>query len=121
MLYLCKYRSEALLFGREEAFRYHSAAEENAFTNFSLFRLLLGYVSAHNRMYLMDKNMAMISYELEYALLQYQQLIIEKNFAEAEKVFPSIRKDNHLKVAKFLEMNENKELAYMITPDTIHK
>jgi len=69
----------------------------------------------------MDKSLNMISYELNYYLIQYQQAVIIKDLSNAEKIFPSIPKELYLKVAKFLESNDLKELAYSITPDKTHK
>jgi coatomer subunit beta' len=69
----------------------------------------------------MDKSLTMVSYELNYQLIQYQQAVIANDQENANKIFTTIPKELHLKVAKFLETNERKELAYMITPDPTHK
>ncbi len=82
---------------------------------------MLGYVAAQNRLYLIDKSMTMICFELLNQVLQYEQAIAEKNFEAAEKLLATIPKEVHLKIAKFLEINEYKELAYNITPDATHK
>ncbi len=78
-------------------------------------------MAGQNRLYLMDKAMTMINQELLYSVLQYQQAIVEKNFEGAEKLLSTVPKDSHLKLAKFLETNDYKELAYNITPDPTHK
>ena len=69
----------------------------------------------------MDKNLTMICYELFHPLLQYQQAIVEHNFEAAEKLLQSVPKEAYLKLAKFLETNDQKELAYTLTPDPTHK
>ena len=83
--------------------------------------LLLGYVSSLNRVFLIDKGLTLVSYELLQSVVQYQQAILDKDLAAAEKLLPEVPKEVHLKLAKFLETNEYKELAYTITPDPSHK
>jgi coatomer subunit beta' len=63
----------------------------------------------------------MYSYELLQSVLQYQQAILEQDFDAADKLFSSIPSSAHLKLAKFLEVNEYKDYAYKITPDATHK
>jgi coatomer subunit beta' len=70
---------------------------------------------------LIDKGFEVISFELNFNLVQYQQAIAEKDFENAEKIFGTIPKELHLKAAKFLEINDLKELAFKITPDPQHK
>ena len=83
--------------------------------------LLLGYVPAQNRLYLIDKLMTMVNYELLYQVVQYEQAIIQGNFEGAAKLLLTVPKEAHLKLAKFLEINEFKELAYKVTPELTHK
>lgn len=83
--------------------------------------LLLGYMGSLGRLFLVDKELNLYSYELLQPVLQYQQAVLEKDFELAEKLFPSIPPNAHLKLAKFLEINEYKDYAYKITPDAGHK
>ncbi len=83
--------------------------------------LLLGYVSNLNRVFLIDKGLTLISYELLHSVVKYQEAILEKDFEAAEKLLADVPKEAHLKLAKFLETNEYKELAYNVTPDLSHK
>lgn len=122
LLRLCQRRPQALLPPWQEALGGHTSPEEDVNADAYLGdRLLLGYVAGQNRLYLMDKAMTMINQELLYSVLQYQQAIVEKNFEGAEKLLSTVPKDSHLKLAKFLETNDYKELAYNITPDPTHK
>lgn len=83
--------------------------------------VLLGYVQNLNKLFLMDKGLSIYCYDLNYNLIQYQQAVLLKNLESAQKILPLIPKELHLKVAKFLESNEYKELAYQITPEPSHK
>lgn len=64
---------------------------------------LLGYVSNENRLYLNDKDMSIVTYELLLSVLEYQTAVMRKDFEIADKVLPSIPKDQRTRVAHFLE------------------
>lgn len=83
--------------------------------------LLLGYVATQNRLYLLDKDFELYSYELLQSVLLYQQAILEEDFETAEQLIKKVPKEAHLRLAKFLESNDCKELAYELTPDATHK
>lgn len=83
--------------------------------------LLLGYVASQNRVYLLDKDFELYSYELLQSVLLYQQAILNKDFTEAEQLIKNIPIEAYLKLAKFLEANDCKEIAYNLTPDPTHK
>eukprot|EP01022_Parablepharisma_sp_SALTPOND_P018675 TRINITY_DN3091_c0_g1_i1.p1 TRINITY_DN3091_c0_g1~~TRINITY_DN3091_c0_g1_i1.p1 ORF type:complete len:534 (+),score=55.08 TRINITY_DN3091_c0_g1_i1:1008-2609(+) len=83
--------------------------------------LLLGYVPGQNRVFLIDKSLTLVSYELLQSVIKYQEYILGKDFDTAEKLLQDVPKEAHLKLAKFLETNDYKELAYNVTPDPTHK
>jgi coatomer subunit beta' len=82
-----------------------------------LHRMLLSYIPQHNRVYLIDKSLNIYSYCILKSILDYQQAIINQDFKEADTLLEQIPKENIPKLAKFLEANEMKELAYKITTD----
>ena len=47
---------------------------------------LLGYIPRDNRMYLGDKELNIVSYSLQLAVLEYQTAIMRKDFDNADKV-----------------------------------
>lgn len=81
----------------------------------------MGYLPNLNRLFLIDKDLNLYSYELLQSVLQYQQAILEQDFTTADNLFTTIPSSAHLKLAKFLEINEYKDYAYKITPDATHK
>ena len=83
--------------------------------------MLLSYISQHDRVYLIDKSLNIYSYCILKCLLDYQQSIISNDLVEANKLLMQIPKENIPKIAKFLEANDMKELAFQITPDTDQK
>jgi coatomer subunit beta' len=64
---------------------------------------LLGYVSNENRLYLGDKEMSIVSFELPLAVLEYQTAVMRKDFETADQVLPTIPKEQRTRVAHFLE------------------
>ena len=47
---------------------------------------LLGYIPRDNRVYLGDKEMNVVSYSLQLAVLEYQTAIMRKDFDTADRV-----------------------------------
>ena len=47
---------------------------------------LLGYIPRDNRVYLGDKELNVVSYSLQLAVLEYQTAIMRKDFDNADKV-----------------------------------
>ena len=64
---------------------------------------LLGYVSNENRLYLGDKEMSIVSFELSLAVLEYQTAVMRKDFETADQVLPTVPKEQRTRVAHFLE------------------
>lgn len=47
---------------------------------------VLGYIPKDNRVYLGDKELGVVSYSLQLAVLEYQTAIMRKDFDTADKV-----------------------------------
>ena len=80
-------------------------------------QFILGYDSKQNRLYMVDKNFNIYSYSLILAVVSYQAAILSGEVEQAQKFFSQIPETHYNKLAKFLEANEQKELAFKITPD----
>lgn len=64
---------------------------------------LLGYISSGNRLYLADKDMSIISFELSLSILEYQTAVMRKDFERSDQVLPTIPTEQRTRVAYFLE------------------
>ena len=64
---------------------------------------LLGYLAAQNRVYLIDKEFGVVSYTLLLSLIEYKTLVLRGEMEAAEELLPSIPRDQHNSVARFLE------------------
>jgi len=82
---------------------------------------LLGYIPAHNRIYLSDKELNVFGYSLSLTVVEYQTAVLRGDMDAAAELLPSIPKEHRNKVARFLETQELKELALKVTTDPDHK
>ena len=64
---------------------------------------LLGYIPAHNRVYLVDKDVKVYGYALSLNLIEYQSAILRDDVDTADEILPSIPKVQLGKVARFSE------------------
>lgn len=64
---------------------------------------LLGYINKDSRLYLSDKDLAIVSYQLLLSVLEYQTAVMRRDFDTADKVLPTIPKEQRTRVAHFLE------------------
>ena len=78
---------------------------------------ILGYDAKQNRLYMVDKNFNIYSYSLLLSVVSYQAAILNGELEEAEQVFKHIPDSHYNKLAKFLETNNHREMAFSITPD----
>lgn len=90
-------------------------------TNTDKKYFILGYDSKQNRLYLVDKSLNIVSYSLLVALVYFQAAILSDDLHGAQQFFKDIPETFHSKLAKFLEANNQKEMAFEITPDKDHK
>jgi len=64
---------------------------------------LLGYIPKDNRLYLGDKELNVISFSLLLSVLEYQTAVMRQDFETADKVLPTIPREQRNRVAHFLE------------------
>lgn len=64
---------------------------------------LLGYLPAHNRIYVTNKDMSIMSYSLSLAVVEYQSAILRGDMAAAEGLLETIPAEQRNRVARFLE------------------
>lgn len=86
-------------------------------TNSDKKHYILGYDGKLNRLYLVDKSFNIYTYSLLLSVVNYQSAILNEDIHGAEIYFKDIPQANYQKLAKFLEANDKKEMAFEITPD----
>ena len=78
---------------------------------------LLGYIPADNRLYLGDKELNVVSFQLLLSVLEYQTAVMRRDFETADKVLPTIPKEQRTRVAHFLEKQGFKQQALVVSSD----
>lgn len=63
----------------------------------------LGYIFKDNRFYLGDKELNIVSYFLLVLVLEYQIVVMWRDFSMVDKVFFIILKEQRIRVVYFLE------------------
>lgn len=69
---------------------------------------LLGYIPKDDRLYLGDKELNIVTYSLLVSVLEYQTAVMRRDFGMADKVLPTIPKEQRTRVAHFLEKQVSK-------------
>jgi coatomer subunit beta' len=82
---------------------------------------ILGYIPAHNRVYLADKDMNIFGYSLSLSVVEYQTAVLRGDMDSAAEILPTLPKEQLNKVARFLESRDLKELALQVTTDPDHQ
>ncbi|KAJ7890672.1 coatomer protein [Mycena olivaceomarginata] len=100
---------------------YFVGNESYSISPFDTPLFLLGYIPAHNRVYLVDKDMNVHSYSLSLGVVEYQTAVLRGDTDAAAEILPTLPKDQLNKVARFLEGKDLKELALKVTTDPDHK
>uniref|UniRef100_A0A3B4AGK3 Coatomer subunit beta' n=1 Tax=Periophthalmus magnuspinnatus TaxID=409849 RepID=A0A3B4AGK3_9GOBI len=82
---------------------------------------LLGYIPKDDRLYLGDKELNIVSFWLLLSVLEYQTAVMRRDFTTADRVLPTIPKEQRPRVAHFLEKQGFKQQALAVTTDPEHK
>ncbi|XP_046572197.1 coatomer subunit beta'-like isoform X3 [Haliotis rubra] len=82
---------------------------------------LLGYIPKDNRLYLGDKELNIVSYSLLVSVLEYQTAVMRRDFETADKVLPTVPREQRTRVSHFLEKQGFKSQALAVTCDPEHK
>ncbi|KAK0230129.1 coatomer protein [Armillaria fumosa] len=100
---------------------YFVGSESYTISPFDTPLYLLGYIPAHNRVYLADKDVNVYGYSLSLSVVEYQTAVLRGDMAAADEILPILPKEQLNKVARFLEGKDLKELALQVTTDPDHK
>merc|ERR1712025_1239013 len=82
---------------------------------------LLGYIPQDNRLYLGDKELNVVSFQLLLSVLEYQTAVMRRDFDTADRVLPTVPKEQRTRVAHFLEKQGFKKQALAVSSDPEHK
>ena len=76
---------------------------------------LLGYIPTDNRLYLGDKELSVVSFQLLVSVLEYQTAVMRRDFDTADRVLQTVPKEQRTRVAHFLEKQGFKKQALAVS------
>jgi coatomer subunit beta' len=82
---------------------------------------LLGYLPKESRLYLADKDFAVVSYHLDIVVMEYQTRVLRGEIDSATELLPKIHEDQRLRIAHFLEKQGYLQQAFQLTGDPDHQ
>jgi len=82
---------------------------------------LLGYIPKDNRVYLGDKDLNIVSFQVLLSVMEYQTAVMRRDFDSADVILPTIPKEQRTRVAHFLEKQGFRAQALAVTSDAEHK
>ncbi|KAG0196867.1 hypothetical protein BGX28_009673 [Mortierella sp. GBA30] len=100
---------------------YLVGGQSQAIAHFDSAHYLLGYIPRDNRLYLVDKDVNIVSYAISLSVIEYQTAVLRGDMETAETLLPRVPHDQLNKIARFLEAQDHKELALKISTDYDHK
>ncbi|KAF8940248.1 hypothetical protein BGZ58_007259 [Dissophora ornata] len=100
---------------------YLVGGETQTIAHFDTAHYLLGYIPRDNRLYLVDKDMNVVSYAISLSVIEYQTAVLRGDMETAASLLPRVPHSQLNKIARFLEAQEHKELALEISTDPDHK
>ena len=90
-------------------------------SHFDQSMYLLGYLPAHGKAYVADKDVNVVSYALSLSVVEYQTLVLRGDMETAAEILEGIADDQKNKIARFLEGQGYKEMALEVATDPEHR
>ncbi|KAI8354809.1 coatomer WD associated region-domain-containing protein [Mortierella sp. GBAus27b] len=100
---------------------YMVGGQTQTLAHFDHAHYLLGYIPRDNRIYLVDKDVNVVSFGISLTVIEYQTAILRGDLETAETLLPRVPQDQMNKIARFLESQDMKELALEVSTDKEHK
>lgn len=82
---------------------------------------LLGYIAKENRVFCMDRDRNVTSYQLYVSVIEYKTAIVREDFDTASEVLPQVPESMRYKVAQFLQARGLLEMALDVTTEDDHR
>ncbi|KAG0143027.1 hypothetical protein CROQUDRAFT_661774 [Cronartium quercuum f. sp. fusiforme G11] len=100
---------------------YVVGGQTHTLSHFDQQMFLLGYLPAHNRIYLCDKQCAIYSFGLALSVIEYQTAILHGELDTAAELLNAVPADQRNRIARFLESQDLRGLAMEVSNDPDHK
>ena len=100
---------------------YHVGGEIVTVSHLDRPMYILGYLTSTGRVYLCDKDVTVVSFALNQAVLEYQTAVMREDLEAADSLLEQVPTDQRTRVAHFLEKQGFKEQALMVSVDEEHR
>ncbi|KAG0297357.1 hypothetical protein BGZ96_006736 [Linnemannia gamsii] len=100
---------------------YLVGGQTQTIAHFDHAHYLLGYIPRDDRLYLVDKDVNVVSYGISLTVIEYQTAVLRGDMELAETLLPRVPHEQLNKIARFLESQDLKELALEVSTDQEHK
>jgi len=100
---------------------YHVGGEIVTVSHLDRPMYILGYLGTTGRVYLCDKDVTVVSFALNQAVLEYQTAVMREDLEAADSLLEQVPTDQRTRVAHFLEKQGFKEQALVVSVDTEHR
>jgi len=82
---------------------------------------IVGYLPKDNRLYMIDREASIVSFQLLLSVIEYQTAVVRRDFEAAAAILPTVPRDEHNRIARFLEAQGFKEEALAVATDPEHQ
>ena len=82
---------------------------------------IVGYIKKDNRIYMIDRDFAIVSFQLLLSVIEYQTAVVRRDFEAAASYLPSVPQEEYNRIARFLEAQGFKEEALAVATDPEHQ
>jgi len=82
---------------------------------------IVGYLPKENRLYMIDRQCSIVSYQLLLSVIEYQTAVVRRDFNAAAAILPTVPHGELNRIARFLETQGFKEEALAVATDPEHQ
>lgn len=104
-----------------ERLSYYIGGEVTTISVLSKNQYLLGYIAKENRIFCMDRDRNVTSYQLFVSVIEYKTAIVREDFETAAAVLPQVPQSMRYKTAQFLQARGLLEMALDVTTEDDHR
>lgn len=82
---------------------------------------IVGYLPKDNRLYMIDRNASIVSFQLLLSVIEYQTAVVRRDFETAATILATVPSEEHNRIARFLEAQGFKQEALAVATDPEHQ
>lgn len=104
-----------------ERLNYYIGGEVTTIAVLAKNQHLLGYIAKENRVFCIDNDRNITSYQLFVSVIEYKTAIVREDYDSANEILPAVPLNMRYKVAQFLQARGLLEMALDVTTEDDHR